>query len=76
MSSQEKEAPHPVSKPQGLKNQDGVYLVNSIRGTERSSGLAYYKNMQFGGNDGQQPDDYIDLFHGALIDWSAHHFGK
>jgi hypothetical protein len=70
------EQPHaPVSTPQGLNNPDGVYLVNSLRGNERSSGLAYYKNMRFGGNDGQQPDDYTDIVHGSLLDWSGHHTG-
>lgn len=59
-----------------LKHQDGVYLVNSIRGNEKSSGLAYYKNMRFGGNDGQQPDDYTDIVHGELLQWQGYHQGR
>ncbi|KAF2468692.1 uncharacterized protein BDR25DRAFT_264511 [Lindgomyces ingoldianus] len=61
--------------PIHVQKKDGVYLVNSIRGSERSSGLAYYKNMTFGGNDGQQPDDYVDIVHGELLNWEGQHSG-
>ncbi|KAH7305078.1 hypothetical protein BKA65DRAFT_415927 [Rhexocercosporidium sp. MPI-PUGE-AT-0058] len=47
--------------------QDGVYFVNCFRGDEKSSGLAYYSH--FGNNDGQQPDDYVDVTHGDLTWW-------
>jgi hypothetical protein len=39
--------------------QDGVYLVNCVRRDQRMSGLAYYLN--FGNNDGQEPDDFVDV---------------
>jgi hypothetical protein len=67
--------PPVIPKFEGLKAADGVYLVNSLRGEEKSSGLAYYKNMRAGGNDGQLPDDYVDLVHGDLIKWEGHHEG-
>jgi hypothetical protein len=31
--------------------------------------------MRWGGNDGQQPDDYTNILKGALVDWSGHHPG-
>jgi hypothetical protein len=48
---------------------DGVYFVNCTRGSEVSSGLAYYKQLRDGGNDGQQPDDYVDVVHGSFTSW-------
>ena len=50
--------------------------MNSFRGKDKSSGLAYYKNMKFGGNDGQQPDSYVDIVHGSLLNWEGYHNGK
>ena len=47
--------------------QDGVYLVNSTRGDQRTSGLAYY--VHFGNNDGQQPDDYVEVNGGDYTWW-------
>src|ERR1700761_1948371 len=39
--------PAPQPKP-WRTHQDGVYFINSRRGPEFSSGLAYYKNMRDG----------------------------
>jgi hypothetical protein len=47
--------------------QDGVYLVNLARGNQRASGLAYYVN--FGNNDGQEPDDYVEVENGDYTRW-------
>jgi len=47
--------------------QDGVYLVNRSRGNQRASGLAYY--VHFGNNDGQEPDDYVEVSNGEYTWW-------
>jgi hypothetical protein len=47
--------------------QDGVYLVNRVRGNQRTSGLAYYVN--FGNNDGQEPDDYVEVSNDDYMWW-------
>jgi hypothetical protein len=47
--------------------QDGVYLVNRVRGNQRASGLAYYAN--FGNNDGQEPDDYVEVSNDDYTWW-------
>jgi len=47
--------------------QDGVYLVNRVRGNQRASGLAYYAN--FGNNDGQEPDEYVEVDNGDYVWW-------
>ena len=55
---------------------DGVYFVNCQRGNEISSGLAYYRNLNPGANDGQQPDAYVDVSHGSFITWEDAGKGK
>ncbi len=47
--------------------QDGIYLVNRVRGNQRASGIAYYEH--FGNNDGQQPDDYAEVDNGDFTWW-------
>jgi hypothetical protein len=47
--------------------QDGVYLVNRIRGNQRASGVAYYAN--FGNNNGQEPDDYVEVSNDDYAWW-------
>jgi hypothetical protein len=34
-----------------------------------SSGVAYYSNLNPGGNVNQQPDDYVDVVHGTNYVW-------
>ncbi|KAJ5051429.1 uncharacterized protein L3040_001208 [Drepanopeziza brunnea f. sp. 'multigermtubi'] len=48
-------------------SQDGIYLVNCFRGEERSSGVAYYG--RFGNNDGQEPDEWLEVTNGELNWW-------
>jgi hypothetical protein len=48
-------------------SQDGVYLVNRVRGNQRASGLAYYVN--FGNNDGQEPEDYVEVSNDDYTWW-------
>ncbi|MCJ1416717.1 hypothetical protein MMC32_003055 [Xylographa parallela] len=51
---------------------DGVYLVNSLKAGRWSSGLAYYKQMRrSGGNDGQQPDAYVDIKTDGTVTWEG-----
>jgi hypothetical protein len=47
--------------------QDGIYLVNRVRGNQTASGIAYYQH--FGNNDGQQPDDYVEVSNGGYTWW-------
>ncbi|KAF2001659.1 zincin [Amniculicola lignicola CBS 123094] len=47
--------------------QDGVYLVNRVRGNQRASGVAYYAN--FGNNNGQGPDDYVEVSNDDYAWW-------
>jgi len=49
---------------------DGNYFVNCMHsdGTV-SSGVAYYSNLNPGGNVNQQPDDYVDVAHGTNYVW-------
>jgi len=49
---------------------DGNYFVNCMHsdGTV-SSGVAYYSNLNPGGNVNQQPDDYVDVVHGTNYVW-------
>lgn len=49
---------------------DGVYLVNSNNGAQRSSGLAYYAHID-GSNTGSQPDAYIDLKTDGNVTWEG-----
>ena len=52
--------------------QDGCYLVNGQRGSERCSAVAYYKNFSSGnGNNEQQPDDFVYVSTGSFNDWEA-----
>ncbi|KAH8679674.1 hypothetical protein BGZ60DRAFT_427995 [Tricladium varicosporioides] len=48
--------------------QDGVYLVNRIKGgNQTASGIAYYSH--FGNNDGQQADDYAEVSNNGYTWW-------
>jgi len=59
---------------------DGVYFVDCKRGsganTEYASGIAYYRNVRDGGNNGQQPDDYIDIVKGQNYPWEKSSSGE
>lgn len=46
---------------------DGVYFINRERNGFEASGIAYYS--QFGNNDGQQPDTYIEVSNGSFAWW-------
>jgi hypothetical protein len=46
---------------------DGVYFINRERNGLEASGIAYYS--QFGNNDGQQPDTYIEVSNGSFAWW-------
>lgn len=48
---------------------DGCYFVNCFKGSDRSSGIAWYKFL--GNNDGHQPDAYIDVSKGSNIIWES-----
>ncbi|RSL59086.1 hypothetical protein CEP53_005944 [Fusarium sp. AF-6] len=47
-----------------------VYLVNSQRGNEYSSGMAYYGEGHTAANQAR-PDDYTDVTHGGNIHWEG-----
>ncbi|KAF4954335.1 hypothetical protein FGADI_5358 [Fusarium gaditjirri] len=52
---------------------DTLYLVNSWRGNEISSGMAYYADGHdaTGGTGGSRPNDYVDVTHGSHIIWEG-----
>jgi hypothetical protein len=50
--------------------QAGIIMQRTV---QRS--CAYYKNITFGENDGQQPDNYVDIVHGELLHWEGEHSG-
>lgn len=52
---------------------DTLYLVNSWKGNEISSGMAYYADGHdaTGGTGGSRPDDYVDVSHGSHIIWEG-----
>ncbi|MCJ1388008.1 hypothetical protein MMC18_000852 [Xylographa bjoerkii] len=51
---------------------DGVHLVNSFKHGQWTSGLAYYKQMlSNGGNNGQQPDVYINIKTDGAVTWEG-----
>ncbi|KAF4338962.1 myroilysin precursor [Fusarium beomiforme] len=47
-----------------------VYLVNSRKGNDISSGMAYYGEGHSPAN-GARPDDYTDIRHGSNIQWEG-----
>ena len=55
---------------------DGCYFVNCQRGNEISSGVAYYRNLDPGLNDGQQPDAYVNVSVGSYTTWESAGVGK
>ena len=55
---------------------DGCYFVNCRRGDEISSGVAYYRNLDPGLNDGQQPDAYTNVSVGSFTTWESAGVGK
>ncbi|MCJ1438130.1 hypothetical protein MMC27_007517 [Xylographa pallens] len=62
--------PQPPKSP--TDPTDGVYLVNSLKDGHWTSGLAYYRQMlSNGGNNGQQPDVYIDIKTDGTVTWEG-----
>ncbi|KAF5566564.1 myroilysin precursor [Fusarium napiforme] len=47
-----------------------VYLVNSVKGNEVSSGMAYYGDKNPPGNM-VRPSDYTDVTHGTFTYWEG-----
>ncbi|CEI61421.1 unnamed protein product [Fusarium venenatum] len=47
-----------------------VYLVNSVKGNEISSGMAYYADGHSAENFAQ-PQDYTDVTHGSNVHWEG-----
>ncbi|QPC70414.1 hypothetical protein HYE68_001166 [Fusarium pseudograminearum] len=47
-----------------------VYLVNSVKGNEISSGMAYYADGHSAANLAQ-PDTYTDVTHGYNVHWEG-----
>jgi hypothetical protein len=48
---------------------ESVYIVNSRKGNEISSGCAYYTDNA--GAWGRRPDDYVDVTHGRHHVWEG-----
>jgi hypothetical protein len=48
---------------------ESIYLVNSRKGNEISSGCAYY--VDNAGAWGRRPDDYTDVTHGTHHVWEG-----
>lgn len=59
----------PSPSPSPPKTQDVYFLVNSSKNGQTSSGIAYYNVM--GGNDGKQPDKYVDIKKGGHVVWEG-----
>ncbi|KAM5354902.1 hypothetical protein ACJ41O_001548 [Fusarium nematophilum] len=47
-----------------------LYLVNSQKGNEISSGMAYYGEGHTA-SGGRRPDDYTDVVHGTNVRWEG-----
>ena len=47
-----------------------VYLVNSFKGSETSSGMAYYDNNHSSANQAR-PQDYTDVVQGRNVHWEG-----
>ncbi|KAF5670469.1 myroilysin precursor [Fusarium denticulatum] len=47
-----------------------VYLVNSVKGNEVSSGMSYYGDKNPPGNMAR-PSDYTDVTHGTFTYWEG-----
>jgi hypothetical protein len=65
--------PPPPPPPQVVTppGKDGVYLVNSVKGNEISSGYAYYSELGWN-NLGKQPQAYINVIQGKYQTWESH----
>ncbi|KAM0467322.1 hypothetical protein ACHAP7_012065 [Fusarium lateritium] len=50
--------------------RDTIYLVNSSKGSEISSGMAYYGDGHES-TGGSRPDDYVDVVHGSNVRWEG-----
>ena len=51
---------------------DGAYLVNCTKGDDKRSGVAFYKDIILGGgNDGQQPQDFVYTSFGSFTRWEG-----
>jgi len=50
--------------------RETIYLVNSYKGNEISSGMAYYVDGHEQ-NGVSRPDDYVDVVHGSNIHWEG-----
>ncbi|KAJ4016161.1 hypothetical protein NW752_003280 [Fusarium irregulare] len=50
--------------------RDTIYLVNSYKGNEISSGMAYYADGHEQ-NGLSRPDDYVDVVHGSNVHWEG-----
>lgn len=50
--------------------RDTIYLVNSYKGNEISSGMAYYADGHEQ-NGVSRPDDYVDVVHGSNVHWEG-----
>ncbi|KAK0639685.1 CAP domain-containing protein [Cercophora newfieldiana] len=47
----------------------GFYLVNGYKNGQGRSGIAWYNSL--GGNDGKQPDKYMDIKKDGLLTWEG-----
>jgi hypothetical protein len=50
-------------------NDDSYFIVNSRRGGEVSSGVAWYSNRNNAW--GRQPQNYVDVEHGVVRKWEG-----
>jgi hypothetical protein len=55
---------------QAVNAGESVYVVNSRKGNEVSSGFAYYADNRVS-PWGRQPDAYTDVTHGSLRVWEG-----
>ncbi|KAF5708099.1 myroilysin precursor [Fusarium mundagurra] len=55
---------------QSVAAYEYVYLVNSVRGNEVSSGMAYYGDKNPPGKMAR-PSDYTDVTHGSFTYWEG-----
>jgi hypothetical protein len=61
-----------VLDPPPPASADGVYLVNSSKNGQNTSGFAWYSHI--GNNDGTQPDAYIDIDTTSCVTWEGNSF--
>jgi hypothetical protein len=67
--SAHRSGPKGPSAPPSSGKPGGYYLVNSYKDGQASSGVAWYNHL--GGNDGQQPQMYVNIKTDGVVTWEG-----